>query len=400
MDLSCFGQTNQALDDSVDASEANVEEDEEGEPQLVYQSNNTAIYRVHDKGIKVIVSPNPSEEQILQLVHELNISKFLPAGARKRRVLDVKGFKGDPAIYFQWTRGKTIAEWMRKARRRRETDVDMTVRLRAAIAIVETLHEFHDGGVVYNNLTPKNVVLDTFEGSYVATFIDLSDAIIYYNRDQGFAAKAAETDLRCLGALLAELFCGDDANGISEQQKAIAASVLAGGREEKSSSSTQHYALGAGSLADDYATDEERKEEPCTRSKRGKMQQSSQQLGEGLPMYLNTLISTLLLPELEEGVGGVAAAAGAAVGASAFQIRYTSAKDVLLDLRVVEKNPSVYLKPLVMDEHLARGRLQLPGDCFYGRQSEKAMLLHALSSIMMLGGQPMLCAISGSPGTG
>lgn len=358
MDLSCFGQTSTGSssidDDSGDATDTATAG--ESTPQLVYQSNSTAIYRLKDKGIKVLVATNPSEEQILQLVHEHNISKFLNPTCRKRHVLDVKGFKGDPAIYFQWTRGKTLAEWLQKAKRR---DMNMNVRLRAAIAIVEALFEFHDGGVVYNNLSHNNIVLDTFEGSYVATLIDLSEAIIYYSKDEEFAMKVGETDLKCLGSILSELFCyGGDTDPAGDEDQ---------------SSWIQHGATGG-------ETEEERKEEPSTR-KRGRQLEG----GEGLPMYMGTLISTLLL-------------SGENNNAATSQTRYESASDVLLDLRVVEKNPLIFLKPLILDDFLVRGRLQLPSDAFYGRQSELSMLLHALSSVMMLGGQPMLCAISGAPG--
>ena len=341
MDLSCFGQTSQTIDDSSDTT---------GTPQLVYQSNSTAIYRLKDKGIKVLVDPNPSEEHICKLLHEHNISQLLPPTCRKRHVLDVKGFKGDPAIYFQWTRGKTLREWSQKARQR--PDVDLNVRLRVAIAIAETLFEFHDGGVVYNNLSSNNIVLDRFEGSYVATLIDLSEAIIYYNKNDEFSSKVGETDLKCLGSILNELFRGGNDSESYEDQNW-----------------SQHV----------EETQEDRKEEPSTR-KRGR----HPSLGEGLPMYLGTLISTLLLSG--ENLSS--------------QTRYESVKDVLLDLRVVEENPQIFLKPLILDDFLVHGRLQLPADAFYGRQSEISILLHALSSVTMLGGLPMMVSISGYPGTG
>jgi len=178
MDLSYCGQTSQT--GAADNDSSDCAADNETTPQLVYQNNSIAIYRLKDTGIKVIVCPNPSEEQLLKMVHEHSISKFLPSTCRKRHVMDVKGFKGDPAVFFQWARGKTLTQWLAETRRR--SDVNLNVRLLVAIAITETLFEFHDGGVVYNSLSPNNIVLDTFEGSYVATFIDLSEAMIFYNK--------------------------------------------------------------------------------------------------------------------------------------------------------------------------------------------------------------------------
>ena len=80
--------------------------------------------------------------------------------------------------------------------------------------------------------------------------------------------------------------------------------------------------------------------------------------------------------------------------------RYDCVKDVLFDLREAEQNPQIFLKPLILDGFLARGRLQIPSGAFYGRQSEKSMLLHIFSSVTMVGQQPMIASISGYPGTG
>ena len=393
MDLSRFGQINQSLDDSPRArvdcssntnntnpaqSSASSDNVNEG-PELVYQSNNTAIYRLNDKGIKAIVDPNPSEEQILQLVHEHNISQFLPPTCRKRNVLDVKGFRGDPAITFQWARDKTLAEWLLIARRRstggngvqqqhqqqQQASVDLNVRLRAAIAITETLNDFHTAGVIYNSLSPTNIVLDTFDGAYVATLIDLSEATMHHDKDEDFTTKVMEGDLKCLGSILAKLFEADSSDNETEQQEETSS---------QNQSLKNHYYYAAAEAEVNDTPQEETKEEPSTRKR-----VRQQSLGEGLPMYLGTLISTLL---------------------TSSQIRYRSAKDVLLDLRVVEKKPEVFLKRPVLDDFLVRGRLQLPADAFYGRQSEISILLHALSSLTKSGGQPTMVSISGLPGTG
>lgn len=243
-------------------------------PQLVYQSNSTAIYRLgSDVGVKVTL--NPSEDHVLQLVHEHNVSKFLPPGCRKRHVLDVKGFKGDPAIYFRWARGKTLLEWLGEARSR--PDVNLTVRLRVAVAVAQTLHEFNDGGVVYNNLTPRNIVLDTFEGGYRATLIDLSEAIVHYEKDGEFEATVAETDLKCLGNILNELF----SEGSNNEGKFHLSD------DDDDDNSAYQPEEGRGE------EEEERKEEPTMR-KRGRRQS----LGEGIPMYLGEGSAILHLKQL------------------------------------------------------------------------------------------------------
>ena len=76
-------------------------------PQLIHQSETKAIYRLYDPGYKVLLSPDPSDE-FAKLVHEQNISNFLPLSCRKRKVIDVTTFTERPALRFQWASGITL----------------------------------------------------------------------------------------------------------------------------------------------------------------------------------------------------------------------------------------------------------------------------------------------------
>lgn len=318
------------------------------QPTLIYQSPTTAVYRLEDVGIKVLLGENPTEEQILRLVHEQNVSNFMPSSCRKRQVIDVKGFKGDPAIHFTWAGGSTLTEWLKTARRR--ADVNVAARLSAAIAIVKTLVDFHQARVVYNNLSPDNIVLDTFDGSYVATFIDLSKAIILSNDASSGGAvekSAVETDLQALGQILNALFDGQKFDSYSS--------------------------------ADDDDETSTSGEENSYRRKRKKRQVQA----EGLPTCLNALMTTLLF--LKEGETSE---------------KYGDAKDVLSDLQMIAMKPQIYLKALKVDDFTLHNRLNAPVDAFHGRQREVSMLYHAFDSVNEQGGQPMVVSISGSSGTG
>jgi len=245
--------------------------------------------------------------------------------------------------------GSTLAKWLHMARRR--ADVNITVRLRAAIAIVKTLADFHKAKVVYNNLSPDNIVLDTFDGSYIATFIDLSKAIILSNdtSNGGQVEKnAVEMDLQALGRILNALFDGE--------------------RFDSNSSADE---------SDDTSTEGE---EHSYRRKRNKRQAQV----EGFPTCLNALISTLLLRKEGEETSE----------------KYGNVKDVLSDLQVIATNPQIFLKALKVDDFTLHNRLNAPVDAFYGRQSEVSLLYHAFDSVNKHEGQPMVLSISGSPGTG
>lgn len=315
------------------------------EPVLVHSKGDTNIYRHGELGIKVLME-NPTEEQMLKFVHEQNVSRYLPPTCHKRQVIDVKGFKGNPAIHFEWVNGNTLTEWLQTAKRR--PDINTTIRMRAATAIVETLADFHKAGVVYNNLSSDNIVLDTFEGSYIATFINLSTAIIHTssnNNEGGLERDAAEIDLSALGQILHALFDPENIENYSSN-------------DEKETTTEE--------------------ETVNIRRKRNKRQAHV----EGLPMCLNALISAL------SGRGGETSES------------YETAKDVLSDLHVIATNPQIFLKTPTLDDFTAHSRLKAPVDAFYGRQSEISMLYHAFNSVIMLDGQPMVVSILGSPGMG
>ena len=324
-------------------------------------------------GIKVLVDPNRSEDQILQLQHEEQVSRLLLDGCRCRRVVDVRSFRGDPAVHFVWAEGSSLAEWLRDVRNteraeRPGNDHVVKVRLKVATAIVETLVQFHNNGVVYNNLLQSNIVLEEVDGSYVATFVDLSEALVFHQKDKEFARLAGEIDLKYLGAVLHELFCtneiSSDTNDEEEEKKKGEAQSTGESAEE-----------GKGNI--EGGTDEQRK--------RGRQQPVG--AGDGLPMYLGTVISTLLLTKED----------GAATPCQSF---YETASDVLNDLREAERYPGVYLRPPVVDDSLARSRLELPADPFWGRRTELSMLLQAFDSATKSGGRSIMVSISGGPGTG
>lgn len=350
-------------------------------PLLICQSATTAIYRHYDTGYKVLLDPNPSEERILRLLHEQKVSNCLPPTCRGRRVLDVTSYQRRPALSFKWAKGITLYEWLVRVGLGRGGGVDgiiegglrlaargtcpssspdLAVRLRAAMAISRTLADFHSCGVVHNSLVPENIVLAPSEGEYVATFVDLSRALIYkeHMSDRGVNVEQErqmrEVDLRALGAVLNGLFRGDETGCVG---------------------------AGAGDCLGEPGDGSD------GRRKRGKRRSP----GEGLPLYLSSLISALSDTSFSAKSGQ----------------RYPSAMDVYLDLKMLAENPNGPLgRAGQLDELMSRGRLRLlqqvneRGSAFYGRQAQMSMLLHLFQSAVALGNRPLMATIAGYPGTG
>jgi len=340
-------------------------------------------------------------------------------------VLNIQPFDGHPvALYFKWCNGITLTEWIHKVHgtsggsstqltphsynvnipRRSQLDApygnmmddnggynsflpsastlavsrtidDLNVRLRAAMAICKTLWDFHNGGVAHNNLSPDNIVLDTVEGSYVATLIDLSEAVIFNditeNREEIERSKK-QKDLKALGVVLKQLFQGLD----DESKTGVGGSTFQRIGNDNGSNSYSNTSTTLALTLSNGTNDAVETWDDATRRKR--RQTLVAEVGDGLPIYLGSLISTLLLTGSEGGD---------------FNSHYESAKDVYLDLKVMVENEKVYRQTEV-DDRMIWTRLG-PPNMFYGRQVQMSMLMHLFQNVMMLGNQPAMATISG-----
>ncbi|KAL7542862.1 hypothetical protein ACHAXR_012160 [Thalassiosira sp. AJA248-18] len=333
-------------------------------PQLIYQSNTTAIYRLYDVGYKVILDENNSH----RLVQEQNISNFLPPSVHKRHVTDVTRFINRPALSFKWAHGSTVQEWLQQQKAfphligKYETYLNSSLKI--AIAITKTLSEFHDGGVFYNSLSMENIVVSQQkEGQYVATFIDLSRSAVFRKGDH-YGDQLKTLDFKGLGLVLNQLFQGD---------------------EDKKCSPTLSSTLSM--TTSDNEGNEFSSEVGGSNDRRVK-RVKQRSLGEGLPLYLSSLISALV-------------SSSTTAGASQEVFGYESARDVLHDLKYAEST-DILMKKTNVDEcaAAANNRLRLPQDMFHGRIVQMSMLQQLLTSTAEMGTRPLMGTISGYPGSG
>ncbi len=329
---------------------------EEERPYLVHQSDSTEIYRINDIGIKVITGEVSLEEQNKKLGHERNMSSFLSSTSRKRNVIEKKEFDGRPALWFEWEDGVTLRSWLQNRYN------ELNPKVRVAMAIAKTLSEFHDGGVFYNNLSLENIVLNTVEGVEIATFIDLSKSgfiDMRPNADKDYTDMLRRSDLEMMGKVFRAVFYEEDP--IIEQDQ----------KEETAHESNTY---------DDDICESGRK-------KRGKLPSPCDFLPNSfsrLPLYIHSLISSL-----------VSSGSNCTAG-------YSSAKDVLLDLKVFSENLNSNLNMTLVDEaSIVQGNLQFGGGrMFYGRQVQLTMIQHFFDSVIRNEGCPLMSVVSGCPGAG
>jgi len=339
--------------------------------QLIHSKSGKNVYR-HDKyGYKVLMCPEEeqpggaaaaaapvSEEQILKLVREQTISRYLPHGCKKRRVMDVNGFRGNPALYFEWVEGISLKEWLAGRHQQRTKQGVTEEQLKVAMAITKSLDEFHYGGVACNFLTLEHIILqwtgnDNDGQCCIASLINLSRAVVFADVSEKDAKEAMRKDLNELGLILSALFSAE--------------SDVSSDVERRLSDDDEVFDL------------DEAKNDECYHQPSFKKRGRQRTLGDGLPTYLLSIISALVDDESADP-----------------SVLYDNASDVLKDLQVAAKKPELCLIPD------ARGRdtrsLILP-KAFYGRQTEVSLLTRSLQAVAILG-KPNVAVISGRSGAG
>lgn len=403
---------------SGNTSSDNNNEESIIEIELVHSKRGTNIYRHGKFGYKVLMCDDEaalsataavaampkttsspvviSEEQILRLVREQTISRYLPNGCKKRRVVDVKGFKGNPSLFFEWVEGVSLKEWMAGTNNNNHGDENidgntdeigskhpqaridfMKDRLKVAIAITKTLQEFHYGGVAYNFLTLEHIILqwtgskdndndddkNNEEGECVASLINLSKATVFAEVTTEEATQAIRKDLNSLGLILGALFSKESDVPLDVKRRLSDDALLDVGEVE----------FPVPNVNSECDGDEE--ERPGQAKKRGRQQK----LGDGLPIYLCSLISALIGYEEMTDSSEL----------------YDNASNVLKDLELAARKP-IFLVPDV--EERDRKSLTLPS-AFYGRRNEVALLTRSLQSVAILG-KTNIAVISGRGGVG
>lgn len=317
-------------------------------PTLIHKGKSTSIYRQGDTGFKVIEDQDPTEEMVLQLLTEEQVSRYLPPRCAQRKVLQVKSFQANPAFYFRWVEGITLKEWLHNIDNR---DASLRQRLRIATAITKSLSEFHEGNVCHQYLTLENIILDLSDGHCHASLINLSRAVIILEATYVEAREMKKRDLHDLGLVLNALFRGE-------------------------------CVADDGQMAKDARQDNEEPEDTSSsgqQRKRGNYQYS----GEGLPLYMSSLISTLIISDQNEASAET----------------YEDTNNVLLDLQVADRKFDIYLERSG-DDISRNNKLDIPPNSFYGRETEVTKMIMSFHSVVKVDGRPALVSVSAFGGMG
>ena len=350
------------------------------EYELLHESKTTRIFRSNGQGIKVLIYPSlSSDERLKRLQFEQRVSGRLPPSCSHRRVLHIDNRQGIPGMYFDWVDGVTIEEWLRPQEENQlsrpldSTTMDLIARLRVALAITKTLCDFHEAGVFHGHLSFQNVILN-FTGEAqsccTATLIDFAKSAIRSDcpleeRDE-FVRKKTQKDLNDLGLILYSVL----SNHIPDM---TSSSGLVENIEIEEDSS---------SVKVDEEADDKGDAETHAR-KRGRRQET--QDPAKLPLYLVSLISSLLAPTIQQR--------------TTRKTVYTNARNVLSDLKLAAEHPDMYLR-VHRWANFVSGPLVLSEDSFYGRRTELSMVQHSFDAMMEGSNKPCILVVSGYAGAG
>mmetsp|Transcript_35948 Transcript_35948/g.54685 ORF Transcript_35948/g.54685 Transcript_35948/m.54685 type:complete len:179 (+) Transcript_35948:447-983(+) len=170
-------------------------------PSVVYESLSTHIWRLHDPqncitgsskpiAVKIPTDQFPDPDLILRFQNEYKVSRHLSQCNVTRSVFKEQNQNGTYALYLEWVPGMTLKEWIRFAHKRNEqmsdtcenttsdnimSNFDFENAVILAREITKAVREIHDLGVVHNNVTTENIIVNTSEddGSLSIKVIDL-----------------------------------------------------------------------------------------------------------------------------------------------------------------------------------------------------------------------------------
>eukprot|EP00957_Ditylum_brightwellii_P127170 9696674-Ditylum_brightwellii.AAC.1 len=210
--------------------------DENSIISVVYESLSTRILCAVDTlnkcggesgyvAIKMLTDQFPGIESISRLENEYIISKHLSDCKYVRKVLNFIKNEGQYALYLEWAPGVTLKEWIRSSlKRMRSVDTcnhdceykdsialkcfDIEKNLCLAKNVVAAFSEMHECGVVHNNITADNILVDVAQsnGNLSLKIIDLGRASLLTGHCG--EVEKIQGDICSIGSIFFELFTG------------------------------------------------------------------------------------------------------------------------------------------------------------------------------------------------
>eukprot|EP00550_Attheya_septentrionalis_P003231 CAMPEP_0198286414 /NCGR_PEP_ID=MMETSP1449-20131203/5507_1 /TAXON_ID=420275 /ORGANISM="Attheya septentrionalis, Strain CCMP2084" /LENGTH=1264 /DNA_ID=CAMNT_0043984147 /DNA_START=149 /DNA_END=3943 /DNA_ORIENTATION=- len=201
--------------------------------RVVHNSDTFCIERKYEGGQAIISKVLVDIQGLSYLYNEYNILRtFLSECEAARGAIRKGRIDGKLATFLEWAEGDSLEEWLQQnphpASYEGEIE-DLMNRVNIAQAIAQAVSQVHEKGVVHNDLTPGNIIIDLERGaaSCRIKLIDFAHAekIDDANMADGVNVQV-NSDLTGLGYVCNDLFLGGSDRKAPESIVALVADLL------------------------------------------------------------------------------------------------------------------------------------------------------------------------------
>eukprot|EP00957_Ditylum_brightwellii_P022539 1700682-Ditylum_brightwellii.AAC.1 len=156
----------------------------EEECNIVHESHYIRIFHMLDPQnkfggrtgsivVKSLIEDFPDDTQALRLRNEYAISKHLSQCIGVRECITKVEQNGIPSLILEWATGVTLGEWIKSLHKQGRSPPltvnanstlickrDIKLIMKVATVILKAVSYLHDAGVVHNNLSPANIIIN------------------------------------------------------------------------------------------------------------------------------------------------------------------------------------------------------------------------------------------------
>eukprot|EP00978_Attheya_sp_CCMP212_P000337 scaffold686_cov56-Attheya_sp.AAC.1 len=203
--------------------------------RVVHDGDTFRIERKYEGGQAIISKILVDIQGLSYLYNEYNIlTKFLSECEAARGAIRKGRIDGKLATFLEWAEGDSLEEWLQQnpppASYTYKGEIeDLMDRVNIAQAIVQAVSQVHENGVVHNDVTPGNIIIDLERGapSCRVKLIDFAHAekIDDAKMVDGVNVQV-NSDLTGLGYVCNDLFLGGSDRKAPESVVALVADLL------------------------------------------------------------------------------------------------------------------------------------------------------------------------------
>eukprot|EP00978_Attheya_sp_CCMP212_P025460 scaffold81937_cov51-Attheya_sp.AAC.1 len=180
--------------------------------KLIHRNETVIIELVEENGTSVIKKTLNDIQGLSFLYNEFNIlTRTLDNCGAVRGAIRKGRVDGKLALFLEWAEGCSLKQWLKKNPPPDSYEVDtdaLKQRMEMAQGIAAALSQIHRRGVVHNDVSPDNIVVDVKKDKFIIKFIDFALAQEATAAEIDDVGEKVMDDICNLGFVFNELFMG------------------------------------------------------------------------------------------------------------------------------------------------------------------------------------------------